>query len=147
MKYLRKSLIGKKVCYSKKITDGIILNANESAFSTPRKIIDLVKKELDNLDLRRYPDTDVNFLRERLARAYGIKMQNLICGVGSDQILDCIFRSLIDDEYVIESNPTFSMYKEYISYTNGKLIDIDLTAEFKFDIEKILAAIKNIIPS
>ena len=38
MKYLKKSLVGKTPYYSKMITDGIILNANESAFKTPKKI-------------------------------------------------------------------------------------------------------------
>ena len=47
MKYLKKSLEGKIPYYSKEITDGIILNANESAFETPREIIELTKKELD----------------------------------------------------------------------------------------------------
>ena len=95
MKYLKKSLEGKIPYYCKDITDGIILNANESAFETPKEIIELVKLELDKIDLRRYPDTDNTLIRESLANAYRLDITNITIGVGSDQILDCIFKSLM----------------------------------------------------
>lgn len=138
MKYLKKSLVGKTPYYSKMITDGIILNANESAFKTPKKIMELFKEEVDNLDLRRYPDTDNTIIREAIAKSYNIDIKNVTCGVGSDQLLDCIFKSLIEDDYILACNPTFSMYKEYASYTNGKFIDIDFIEDFIYDIDSIL---------
>ena len=137
MKYIKKSLENRTPYYSKMIEEGIILNANESAFKTPKKIMDLIKNELDNIDLRRYPDTDNLYVRERIAKSYNIDIKNITCGVGSDQLLDCIFRSLIDDEYILACNPTFSMYKEYASYTNGKFIDIDFLDGFIYDIKSI----------
>ena len=146
MKYIKKSLENRTPYYSKAITEGTILNANESAFVTPKKIMDLIKKELDNIDLRRYPDTDNLYVRERIAKSYNIDIKNVTCGVGSDQLLDCIFRSLIEDEYIIACNPTFSMYKEYASYTNGKFIDIDFVDDFIYDIDTILESIKKYNP-
>lgn len=146
MKYLKKSLVGRTPYYSKMINEGIILNANESAFNTPKEIIELVKKELDKVDLRRYPDTDNTYVRECLAKAYNIDIKNITIGVGSDQMLDCIFRSLIEDEYIIACNPTFSMYKEYASYTNGKFIDIDFKEGFIYDTENIIKAINKYNP-
>lgn len=146
MKYIKKSLEGRTPYYSKMITDGIILNANESAFPTPKKIIDLVKEELDKIDLRRYPDTDNLVVREALAKNYNTDIKNITCGVGSDQLLDCIFRSLIEDEYILACNPTFSMYKEYASYTNGKFVDIDFLDGFIYDTKKILESIDKYNP-
>ena len=148
MKYLKKSLQGRTPYYSKEIKDGIILNANESAFETPKEIIELLKKELDNIDLRRYPDTDNTLIRESLANAYGVDITNITIGVGSDQLLDCIFKSLIDNENIISCTPTFSMYKEYASFTDGKFIDIDFKDDinFEFDTEKILENIKKYTP-
>ena len=146
MKYIKKSLENRTPYYSKAITEGTILNANESAFVTPKKIMDLIKKELDNIDLRRYPDTDNLYVRERIAKSYNIDIKNVTCGVGSDQLLDCIFRSLIEDEYIIACNPTFSMYKEYASYTNGKFIDIDFKEGFIYDTDKIIESINKYNP-
>lgn len=148
MKYLKKTLEGKEPYYSKEITDGIILNANESAFETPIEIIEMVKAEIDKLDLRRYPDTDNTLIRESIAESYGIDTASVTIGVGSDQLLDCIFKSLIDNENVISCTPTFSMYKEYASFTNGKFIDIDFKDDinFEFDTEKILESIKKYTP-
>ena len=144
MKYLKKALEGKIPYYSKEITDGIILNANESAFDTPREIIELTKKEIDKLDLRRYPDTDNTQIRENLAKAYKLDTSNITIGVGSDQLLDCIFKSMIEDEYIVSCNPTFSMYKEYASFTNGKFIDVDFKDDvnFEFDVDRIIDNIK-----
>ena len=148
MKYLKKSLQGKTPYYSKEITDGIILNANESAFETAKEIIDLVKMELDKLDLRRYPDTDNILIRESLAKTYDLDISNVTIGVGSDQLLDCIFKSLIDDENIVSCTPTFSMYKEYASFTSGKFIDIDFkdSVNFEFDTEKIIESVKTYKP-
>lgn len=148
MKYLKKSLEGKEPYYSKEITSGIILNANESAFETPKKIMELVKDEISNIDLRRYPDTDNTLIRESLANAYNLDITNITIGVGSDQLLDCIFKSLIDDENAISCTPTFSMYKEYASFTNGKFIDISFKNDvnFEFDTEKIIEATRKYNP-
>ena len=148
MKYLKKSLEGKTPYYSKEIRDGIILNANESAFETPKEIIELAIKELDNLDLRRYPDTDNTLIRTSIAKVYNLDISNVTIGVGSDQLLDIIFKSLIDNEYIISCTPTFSMYKEYASYTDGKFIDVDFKDDvnFEFDIEKIIENINKYRP-
>ena len=146
MKYIKRSLENRTPYYSKMIEDGIILNANESAFKTPKKIMDLIKAELDNVDLRRYPDTDNLYVRSRIAKSYNIDITNVTCGVGSDQLLDCIFRSLIEDEYILACNPTFSMYKEYASYTNGKFIDIDFLDGFIYDVKTIKESIKKYNP-
>ena len=137
MKYIKKSLENRVPYYSKMITDGIILNANESAFDTPKEVIEILKKKLDTIDLKRYPDTDNLVIREAIAKSYNIDINNITCGVGSDQLLDCIFKSLIDDEYILACNPTFSMYKEYASYTNGKFIDIDFLDGFIYNTKAI----------
>ena len=146
MKYIKKSLENRVPYYSKMITDGIILNANESAFDTPKEVIEILKKKLDTIDLKRYPDTDNLVIREAIAKSYNIDINNVTCGVGSDQLLDCIFKSLIEDEYILACNPTFSMYKEYASYTNGKFIDIDFKEDFIYDTKAILEAIDKYNP-
>lgn len=148
MKYLKKSLVGRTPYYSKEITDGIILNANESAFETPKEIIELTKKELDKLDLRKYPDTDNTLIRESIAKVYSLDISNVTIGVGSDQLLDLIFKSMVDDEYIVSCNPTFSMYKEYASFTNGRFIDVDFkdNISFEFDTDKIIESIKKYNP-
>lgn len=148
MKYLKKSLVGRTPYYSKEITDGIILNANESAFETPKEIIELAKKELDKLDLRKYPDTDNTLIRESIAKVYGLDISNVTIGVGSDQLLDLIFKSMVNDEYIVSCNPTFSMYKEYASFTNGRFIDVDFkdNISFEFDTDKIIESIKKYNP-
>ena len=149
MKYLKKSLAGRSPYYSKMITDGIILNANESPFDAPKEIMEEFKKEIDNLNLKRYPDTDNTVIREAIAKSYDIKIENVTCGVGSDQLLDCIFKSLLDkDDKIVACNPTFSMYREYsyyVNYNDDNFIDVDFIYDedngFLFNTEKIINTI------
>lgn len=146
MKYIKEDLKDRVPYYSAMITDGVILNANESCFDTPKEIKEFASKYIMESDLKRYPDTDCLMLRKSLAKKYNVDVNNIMCGVGSDQLLDCVFRSIVDNEYVLIANPTFSMYKEYCSYTNGKIIEIDFKENFVYDTDKILEGIQKYNP-
>ena len=48
MKYIKNSFKNMVPYHSSLITDGIILNANESPYNPPKEVIDLFKKELNS---------------------------------------------------------------------------------------------------
>lgn len=146
MKYIRKSFKDRIPYYSAMITDGIILNANEACYETPKEIKDFITSYINECDLRRYPDTDCLMLKEEIAKRYNVSINNVICGVGSDQLLDCIFRSIIEDENIVIGNPTFSMYKEYSSYTKGNVIEVKYNEDFTYNTKEILVSIDKYNP-
>ena len=49
MKYMKKSFSGMVPYHSALITDGIILNANESPILPPDKVLDEIKKKITNI--------------------------------------------------------------------------------------------------
>ena len=58
MKYMKKSFSKMVPYHSALITDGIILNANESPYEPPLKVLEEIKKASLNIEYNRYPDMD-----------------------------------------------------------------------------------------
>ena len=66
----------------------INISSNESAFgasaAAQKAFIDAAT------DLRRYPEIDARSLRHALAAHYDLEPERVICGTGSDQIIDLL---------------------------------------------------------
>ncbi|MBL4602645.1 MAG: histidinol-phosphate transaminase [Emcibacteraceae bacterium] len=115
------------------------LSANESALGPSPMAMEAYKKAAS--ELHRYPDPTYNELRTTLAKKYDIEPEQILCGVGSDEILKLACRAYLKpgDEalYVAHS---FSMYPIAIKSVGGIAIevkDVDYTA----DIDNIIKAI------
>ncbi len=140
--YLRSDLRDFKPYIVEEGTYKFRLDANESPFS----LDDKTKKRISNWllnseNLNRYPDTDCNELREVAADFWEVKKQNVICGVGSDQIIDYITKAFLEkDQVVVSPLPSFSMYRLTTSINHGKTIEVPIskdenTKSFGYDIE------------
>ena len=70
MRYIKDSFKDLKPYHSALITDGIILNANESPYNPPKEVIDLFKKELALVEFNRYPDMDERRLCSAIAKHF-----------------------------------------------------------------------------
>ncbi len=144
MKYLRKELQGMVPYEAPYITDGIILNANESPFQLPNEIIEKFNDELKKVNFNRYPDMTSAALKDSIAHAYGISRENVACGVGSDELLQCLFNAVCDKgDKVVVMNPSFSMYAEYAKIYGAIPVHADANADFSFNLDNMLRAIKD----
>ena len=144
MKYLRKELQGMVPYEAPYITDGIILNANESPFQLPNEIIEKFNDELKKVNFNRYPDMTSAALKDSIAHAYGISRENVACGVGSDELLQCLFNAVCDKgDKVVVMNPSFSMYAEYAKIYGAIPVHADANADFSFNLDNMLKAIKD----
>ena len=147
MKYLRKSLKGMVPYSTPYLTEGVILNANESPFNTPKEIIDIYAQEVKKINFNRYPDMNSHALKEAIAKAYDIKVENVACGVGSDEILQCLFNAVIEKgDKVVVMNPSFSMYSEYATIYGAIPVSADANPDFTFNLDNMLNAIKESNP-
>ena len=57
-----------------------------------------------------YPDPDQNALRDAIASYTSFSRQQIVCGSGSDEMIDLVFR-LCDPRVVVTASPSFPMYK------------------------------------
>ena len=143
MKYIKDSFKNLKPYHSSLITDGIILNANESPYNPPKRIIDEFKKNVENVEFNRYPDMDEIELRKSIAKRFNVKMENVTIGVGSDELLDCVFRAVIDKgDKVVSFSPSFSMYKVFTELVGGEFIGV-YGDDFKFNVDDLIKTVKN----
>lgn len=75
----------------------IKLNTNESPYPPAPQVIEAINsKELE--DLRLYSDPECKYLREALAKRYGVAPKNVMVGNGSDEILSFAFMAFCDKD-------------------------------------------------
>lgn len=136
MKFLRQRLSSLKPYHSAYLTEGILLNSNESPYPVPQALVSYMKENIDQLLMNRYPDTDSSTLLKAIAKAYGIREKNVVCGVGSDEMIDCILASVLEEgDQVLVPYPSFSMYDQFTLLNNGTLIKTPLKLDFSYDFE------------
>lgn len=138
MRFLRERFSMLKPYHSSYISEGVILNANESPYAPPEALKEYMKEHLDELLVNRYPDTDNTKLSEAIARTYGVDVHNVICGVGSDELIDCILSSTIEaDDKVLIPSPSFSMYGQFTLLNSGRGIEVPLKEDFSYDVDQL----------
>ena len=112
----------------------IKLNTNENPYPPApgvRKLMD----EMRLSDLRLYPNTFAEPLREVLAARYGLKNENIFVGVGSDDVLAMAFLTFFAGEKpVLFPDITYSFYDVWAELFKIPYKRIPLNDEFKINI-------------
>jgi histidinol-phosphate aminotransferase len=78
-----------------KIKGLIKLNTNENPFPPSPKVLRAIKNATD-ARLRLYPNPTAEKLREKLAKLHGCKLENIIVGNGSDELLALVVRGFVE---------------------------------------------------
>jgi histidinol-phosphate aminotransferase len=78
-----------------KVKGLVKLNTNENPYGPSPKVLAALKGALDDR-LRLYPNPNADVLRERLARHHGCKMEQIMVGNGSDELLALATRAFVD---------------------------------------------------
>lgn len=120
------------------------LDANESPFHLSNQIKeDIIKWLNTDENLNRYPDTDCKELRKKLSEYWSVKSKNIICGVGSDQIIDYICKIFLEpDDIVCVPSPSFSMYTLTAQLNRAKVVNISFDNDFEYNVDKIIEVYK-----
>ncbi len=143
MKFLRERFKEMMPYHSDFITEGIKLDANENPYPVPAEMIAHMQNWVKAMSVSRYPDTDSMGLIRAIAKAYNVASQNVVCGVGSDELIDCILRATIEEaDCVLAPTPSFSMYPQFTLLNAGQLIQIPLQEDFSYDVAGMIQAIK-----
>lgn len=124
------------------ITKGIKLDANESPYSMDTIIKEEISKWLENYkNFNVYPDSSSTSLGETIAKYYGVGTEQVSCGVGSDQLIDCMIRGVImPGDVVVYPTPSFSMYQSMITLNHGKGIPVELEEDFSYNTDEMIKA-------
>lgn len=109
--------------------DLVFLDANENPFSN---------------GLNRYPDPQQMKLKNKLAALKGLRPSQILCGNGSDEVLDLIFRAFCEPnkDAIITLTPTYGMYAVLANINGIQQQCVSLTADFQIDVPAVLNAIQ-----
>lgn len=91
--------------------DIVKLGSNENPWGPSDKAVEAMKKELNTVN--RYPETDLEELREEFAKYANVKKDNVIVsGDGADEIIDVLAKTFINpgDEFITPI-PTYTYYE------------------------------------
>jgi len=89
-----------------------------------------------------YPDPEQRELRKALEGYTGTGREHIVCGMGSDELIDLILRLFLKPgDEVINCPPTFGMYPFSTDVCGGKVVDVPRNEDFSLDIDGIKKAL------
>ena len=126
----------------------IKLASNENPIGPSKMALKAIKSNIGKIS--RYPDGGCFYLKEKIAKKFSLKSDNILIGNGSDEIIDIITKTFLEEyDNAIVSDPAFLEYKLVTKARGAKVKSVPMKASlssdkigaFKYDIDKILKAI------
>ena len=106
------------------------LNSNENPYPPSPRVKEVLQR-LNYDELRIYPDPVSLELREKLGKLHGFPASQIICGNGSDDILNIVIRTFASPGDAIGFyEPTFPLYKVLGVIQGGRNIAIPLAEPY-----------------
>lgn len=110
---------------------GIFLDANENSFGS-------VISDISKLKFNRYPDPYATEFKAELTKYLKIPQKYIFCGVGSDEVIDLLFRIFVNPkENILINQPTYGLYQVAADINNIKTKTVLLDDNFDLDLAAI----------
>jgi histidinol-phosphate aminotransferase len=117
----------------------VVLSANESPLGPSPRAVAAYRDAAENLN--RYPDGGSTDLREALAKHHGLKVENIVCANGSDELIALITRAYAGPgDEVLFSQHGFAMYPIATLAAGATPVtapETDLTADVDAFLERV----------
>lgn len=102
----------------------IKLNTNENPYPPSPKVLAALAATAD-ASVRLYPDPEARALRARAAEVYGVPVDHVLAGNGSDELLALLLRATIDPGgRVAFPVPTYSLYETLVAVQGGVCVRV-----------------------
>ena len=100
------------------------------------------KELIRKIRLYSYPDPLSSDLRNKLSEYTGFSADSIICGNGSDELIDLLIRAFVaPGEEIIINPPTFPMYEFSAQLSGAKVKAILRNTDFSIDPGKVIKSI------
>jgi histidinol-phosphate aminotransferase len=111
--------------------DGFIkLNTNENPYPPSPKVYAALRKTI-GASLRLYPQPMSDSLCAAAAAVYGMKIENVVAGNGSDELLSIILRCFVETgDRVAYPVPTYSLYDTLVEIQAGVAVRVPFPEDF-----------------
>ncbi|KAA0153212.1 hypothetical protein FNF29_03400 [Cafeteria roenbergensis] len=106
------------------------LDANENLYGPLPEILSAVSKSQWHI----YPDPSHTALRAAIGDYLGVSDDKLVCGCGSDELIDVLMR-VTEPKAIVNCVPTFGMYQFLGKICRSEVIAVDRTPFPAFDVD------------
>lgn len=121
------------------VADVLKLSSNENPLGAPPSAVEALTDAARGMHL--YPSTDHAALRAAIAEVWGLEPERLICGVGSDEVLQFVTQAYAGPgDEIIYTEHGFSMYPILTSMAGATRVCVSETDRV-VDVDAILAAV------
>lgn len=115
--------------------DIIKLNANENPYPPSPRVYEAIKN-FDALQLKKYPDANSTPLKQAIADYYGVEIENVFVGNGSDDVIAIAFQALFNSDLPIAyPDLTYSFYPVWCRLFNIPYKTYPVGDDFKINAE------------
>ncbi len=123
--------------YNPKLNGELRLDTNTNPLGSNPAAEKYLKEASWNLN--GYPNTYSDGLRSSLADLYGLDIDNIIAGNGSDELLDVTFKTFTNagDKSVFPV-PSYVLYDYFVKLNGGVSAEVDLTDDYQLDVDAML---------
>jgi histidinol-phosphate aminotransferase len=91
--------------------------------------------------LSEYVEDDHLALRTRLARPYGLGIENVVLGHGSNELVQLVFTAFVDPgDEIVTAKPTFSLFRKDADVAGARTVEVPLR-DGVHDLDAMLAAV------
>ncbi|PIE68886.1 MAG: histidinol-phosphate transaminase [Deltaproteobacteria bacterium] len=120
------------------LTQVIKMASNENPLGVSPHVQDVLARNASLVF--RYPQAGNPLLRDALSHYLGVPGDCLVCGNGSDEIIDLLIRVLVQPgkDNVVAFDPCFSMYKVQAKLCGVTFRQVPLNRDFSFPWKKLL---------
>jgi histidinol-phosphate aminotransferase len=131
----------------------IKLDANESPWPLPERARARLARVLGDAPLHRYPDLLARDVRRLIAARIGSSPDELVLGVGSDEIIAFLFTALdrprpsARQASVVSAAPSFTMVPITARVHGLRPVEVPLADDFSLDADAMIAAIREHRPN
>lgn len=121
------------------IKEAIKLASNENPLGPSPKAIEAIERSLKKV--HRYPDGGGFYLKDAIARKWGVSPDAVTLGNGSNEIIELLIRTFMSpgDNAVVSEN-TFSVYRLIVTAANCEAITIPLK-DGRYDLDRMADSI------
>jgi histidinol-phosphate aminotransferase len=117
----------------------IKLASNENPYGPSPKVLKAITTAAETVN--RYPDSGCFELRQELARRLKVKPEQMVFGVGSDEVIVLALRAFISEgDEVVMAKPSFLVYSIASAAAGAKLVEVPLKG-LKYDLVAMKRAV------
>lgn len=121
------------------ISNIVKLASNENPFGLPEGVKQAISAQLT--DLTRYPDANGYYFKEVVAKKFGVNINQITLGNGSNDLLELIARTFVaEQDEVIFSQYAFIVYPLVTKAINAKAVVVP-AKDFGHDLDGFLTAL------